>query len=173
MITLEWMLVARGVSIDRESGSMTIFGVINAIRGEGFPIFVQHLTIAGLLRRKPSDAKRATVKLVISHGGQDIFEGDMAVDFQDKLNNQFTMNFQGLVVPGPGDVEFELKIGSRTLGTYSLAVAGVAAAVVGTVNRDSAASSSIGTAAPKKTGAPKKKSLGRRARRTSRKGSGA
>lgn len=129
MITVPWLLAARGISLDRDTGYLSIFSVLAALNAENFPLLFPQLTIVGLLRRDKDDPQEGKVALSIYGKGEKLFDSEIPFDFKDKLNNQVTAQFQGLVVGSAGDLKFELRIKKKLLASYVVAINGPPVAI--------------------------------------------
>lgn len=129
MISVEWLIIARGASIDRETGAVTIFGISDGLTANSFPVVIQYLSLVTLLRRKGGDDEKAEARLRIVHNGKKLFEAPVPIEFQGKLAHHLVLGLNGVVFPSPGQAEFSLMLDSRTLGKYTIIVAGPPAAI--------------------------------------------
>lgn len=129
MISVQWLVIARGASIDRETGAVTIFAISDGFTANSFPVVIQHLSLVTLLRRKEGDDEKAEARLRIIHNGRKLFESPVSIEFQGKLATHLVLGLNGLVFPSPGEADFLLMLGSRTMGKYTIIVAGPLAAI--------------------------------------------
>jgi hypothetical protein len=153
MIRLEWLVAAKGASIDRESGQITIYAIFTGISAQSFPLIIPSLSIVGLLRRDKGDAQTGTLSLRVKRDGELKFQGDIPFNFGDKLNNQLAIQLHGAVIEGPGDIEFSLAMGRRMLRSYAVQVEGS----VAEITEGKKSSGTAVTTATEKTSRPKRK----------------
>jgi hypothetical protein len=151
VISLQWLLTAKGASIERETSAMTIFNTISGFRADGFPLFLPQVAVAALVRRKNrSSDQKSTLTLEITLNKDMLFKGDIAIDFQDKLNNHLCINIQGMVIPAPGEVVFTLRRKKKELGSFSFLAEGPAAKAVAAIQPAATGSARNASASPAK-----------------------
>jgi hypothetical protein len=115
MIAAEWMLCARGASIDRDSGALTVFGIADAMKPSEYPFAIQQMSVVCRVKRQETDGAIVEAKLRITLNGKILFETPFVLDFESKPSSNLVIGLNGLVVPAPGEVQFSLLLGSRTL----------------------------------------------------------
>lgn len=160
MLVAEWVIVAKGLSIDRDTNTLTAFGILSGIRVENFPLLMQQLSVGVLLRREESDPDSFDIKLLINHNKAKLFEGGVPVKFGGKASNQIAINLHGLVIPGPGAVTFSIMHKKKRLGSFELRVDGPSAELGRVFDHDAAAS--MGSDSKDKGGKAKRRRRQRR-----------
>lgn len=122
------VLCARGVSIDRESGALTIFQIIDGMEATGFPVLLQHTAVVVILEREADEPSQAQCLLQILHDDNLILNEPVNIDFGPARRHRQAINVQGLVVPAPGTVYIKIRHNNQDLGVYRFPVGGQAAA---------------------------------------------
>ncbi len=120
MIRCKILLCAQGVVRDAESGSISIYNVMEGISAPGFPVFVQHLDVFALLERAAEDPGTFPCDLRIFHGTTQIIASQIGIDFQDKLRSRSIAHIQGLVIATPGTLRAEIGLDGNVLGSYEV-----------------------------------------------------
>lgn len=143
MITVPWLLAARGVSLDRDSGYLSLFSVLSGVNAENFPLFFPQLVIVALMRREKSDPPEGKCVLTLFGRDEKIFDSEIVYDFKDKFNNQLMAQFQGLVVGASGDLRIELRLKKKLLASYIVNINGPAVALGKPPVQDAASSKTI------------------------------
>ncbi len=75
------VLCARGVSIDRESGAMTIFQIIDGMQATGFPVLLQDFSVVVILERNPDELPQVPLLLQILRDEDLLLNEQMTIDF--------------------------------------------------------------------------------------------
>lgn len=113
---------AAATATDRFSNRLSIFNILEQIPSASFPIWIPELTFAVILRRGPNDPQRFQSTAQIRLGNQVIATIQVAVDFENGQFARQIMNFQGLPVAAPGELEFHLPLPDGGTATVSLPV---------------------------------------------------
>lgn len=98
------MLLAEGVVRDMQSGWVSIFNIMDAIRPQAFPIMIQKCYVFVSLSREANEPAREECEVIFTLGGNELGRLPVTVDFQDKLKSNAIMQLLGLVITGPGEL---------------------------------------------------------------------
>lgn len=124
MITVDWMICARGTSIDRETGALTLFGIIDGISVLSFPLILHDFNVAIAMRRESSDPESVSARLRILQAGTQIVDGEVDAIFQGKLRATALLEINGLILVKPGPLELELRFNGDLKSRTSFEVTG-------------------------------------------------
>jgi hypothetical protein len=109
MIAPEWMICAKGSALDRATGTVSIFEVLEGILAQGFPLFIQQLSVIVALKREHQDPETYNAQLNVTMGGQIIFEAPVDINFQGALKTKCIFTMQGVQIPSAGECVFRLS----------------------------------------------------------------
>lgn len=150
MITANWVLVARGATIDRDSNQMSIFGVVGDLNAEGFPLLLGDIAVCASFRREASDPSEYKIDLKCRYDSKLLFSGSALVNFQDKFANNLVVSIKGVIVHGPGKMEFAFYDKARRIGVANFISNGPAITETSQTVSDAAATT-VKTVAKKST----------------------
>jgi len=119
MIECPIFLCAEGVSRDSETGSLTIYNVLEDIQAEGFPILIQRVAVLAMLKRDASDPGHPSGELVLKLGETVLQRAPVSSNFQEKLKLRQIIKVNGLVVPSPGIFSVSFILEGRQLGEFT------------------------------------------------------
>jgi hypothetical protein len=103
-------VASEGISVDRKTGSVSVFSVLEQITAQGFPVLFQRLALFVLWEKDADDPARVAGRLVIDVMGQELFAQAVEINFQDKLRNRYVVRMNGLILPRPGLLRFAVRL---------------------------------------------------------------
>ncbi len=106
---INWMIVSKGSSLDRDSGELSIFSVMSGSAAAGFPLFLPQVVVVVSLTRESTDPEIADATVRVMLGDQELVRGAVGVDFQGSKNTHTILNIQGLVLPEAGNLVFHFE----------------------------------------------------------------
>jgi len=118
------ILCARGTSIDRESGALTIFQIIDGMEATGFPVMLQHTSVVVILEREENEPAQAECILQILLDENLLLNEPVTINFGQARRHRQAINVQGLVVQAPGTVYVKIRHDNKDLGVYRFPVTG-------------------------------------------------
>ena len=116
------VLCARGVSIDRESGALTIFQIIDGMQATGFPVLLQHIAVVVILERAADEPQETECLLQIFNEENLLLNEQVKVNFGQALRHRQAINVEGLVVQTPGTIYIKIRHNNADLGMYRFPV---------------------------------------------------
>jgi hypothetical protein len=122
------ILCARGTSIDRETGALTIFQIIDGMEATGFPVLLQHTSVVVILEREEDEPPQTQCTLQILLDENLIMNEPVNINFGAARRHRQAINVQGLVVQSPGTVFVKIRHNNADLGVYRFPVGSSAAA---------------------------------------------
>ncbi len=122
------VLCARGVSIDRDSGALTIFQIIDGMQATGFPVLLQDFSVIVILERGADEPQQVPILLQILRDDDLIMNEQVTIDFGPALRHRQAINLQGIVIQSPGTVFIKVRHNNADLGVYRFPVAAAAGA---------------------------------------------
>jgi hypothetical protein len=117
------VLCARGVSIDRDTGALTIFQIIDGMQATGFPVLLQDFSVIVILERSADEPAQVPVLLQILRDDDLLLQEQVAIDFGPALRHRQAINLQGIVIQSPGIVYIKIRHNNADLGVYRFPVA--------------------------------------------------
>lgn len=150
MITNEWMLCARGGSIDKGSGELTLFAIVTGIKPHAFPLLIQHITVASCQRRELRDPDKLNARFKASHNDNTLLDQNVTIEFEKKSIHQLAINLQGIILDKPGALIFELIVGRKVLGRCRIDIEDAPMSVANEAPTASTTAASPPMARPKK-----------------------
>jgi hypothetical protein len=124
---------AEGVTVDRDSGSVSIFILLDRLTAEGFPVLFQKVSFVVIWDRDATDEANVEGRFSVHLGEHELYTQPTAVDFRDALRNQTVFTLFGLTIPAPGRMIFRMTLPNGGLAEYPVEVVAAAGAVRATV----------------------------------------
>ena len=110
MPRLEYFLVASSVSIDQSTNRVSVFEIIEEIRGPTFPLRIPSCAAITLWCAEDGDQDtdfQAMLRVYMPDGRTNEF----ATNFRLAMpRHRITQRFQGLTISGPGELRFEMLL---------------------------------------------------------------
>ncbi|MGB2678202.1 MAG: hypothetical protein WAN12_14050 [Candidatus Acidiferrum sp.] len=125
MLHSKLFLCADSASIDSRNNAVSAFHIAEGSNAAVFPVAVPRFTVIALLSREEADPVEFNIQLQASLGGQQLFSGPFPVNFAGGLLGRTIVELQGLVIPGPGDLTFLLRIEDQVLASWVIKVSQV------------------------------------------------
>ena len=122
MITCKLLVCAQAVVRDADTNNISVLNILEEIFGAGFPLFVQAMAVFALLERGQDDPEKIDCTLRIMLGDNELATAKPAVNFDGKFRNRTIVRIEGMVLPGPGDMEVAFLAGKEVLNTYTVRV---------------------------------------------------
>ena len=116
------VLCARGFSIDRDSGSLSIFQIIDGMEASGFPVLLQNLSIVALLERTADEPATVRCVLQVLLDENLLLNEQMDINFGMALRHRQAINLQNVVVQAAGTVSVKVRYNNADLGVYRFPV---------------------------------------------------
>jgi hypothetical protein len=117
------VLCARGSSIDRDSGALTIFQIIDGLEVSGFPVLLQYVSIIILLEREADEPVQSQCQLQIMQNENLLLNEQVNINFGPALRHRQAINLQNFLIQGPGTVFVKFRHNNEDLGVYRFPVA--------------------------------------------------
>jgi hypothetical protein len=127
MITSRLMFCSHGAVRDAETNTISVFSIWEEMQAATFPLFIQRFFVVAFLAREQGDGAQSRLTLNISLGDQLLNTFPIAVDFGDKLKSRLITEVNGLPIPGPGTLRFEVLENERLINAWDIGVTAAAA----------------------------------------------
>jgi len=118
---------AKGVIRDAETGTISVYSILEQLNAEGFPFFMQEMGVLGVWKREAGDAADIDLQVRIRNNDRVLLNGPVRVAFADKQLHRTIVNFRGLVVQEVGQVHFEFVRNDNVIASYSIDIQAAAA----------------------------------------------
>lgn len=125
MVRVNVIFCAEFTIRDGDTNALSAINLLDDIRGAPLPFLIPRVSIVTLLERDANDPPDFPARMTIRLDGQQLFTGNFVIAFGDRMRIRNVTSLQGLVVPGPGVLRFELFRGDgqgQTLGATSITV---------------------------------------------------
>jgi len=106
MITGKLMTVAESVVRDIDTNLISILNIIDELTAEGFPLFVNRLSVLATIQRTDDEAPARQFLMKVTIGELELARTAISVGFLDGTRANLLVRLQGLVIPVPGSVTF-------------------------------------------------------------------
>lgn len=104
---ITWVIVAKDSVIDRDTGELSLFGIIPGLVPIGLPLFIPQVAVAAYIRRAKGEPETVQATLTIYLQGNELFKMPVNVDFQGRMGSYIVSTLRGLLVSEPGTLIFE------------------------------------------------------------------
>ena len=115
-------LAAKGVVRDAETGTISVYSILEQINAEGFPFFVQELALLAMWKREQDDPADIDLRVNVRNNNRVLSNEPFRVAFGEMPLNRSIVNVRGLVVHEPGEVHFEFLRDNQVIAHYSVDV---------------------------------------------------
>lgn len=110
-----YLLIARSISIDRETNNVSIFEMMEGVTAQGFPVMLPDFALLAVLRHKPAESRTCNLTLKVTFDGALLNRQQFLVNFEHGSRFRLTVRFAGLGLPNAGTLKFELEeLGAET-----------------------------------------------------------
>jgi hypothetical protein len=106
-------LLAQAASIDRFSNRLSIFNLVESFESPSFPLFVPEAVFVSVLRKEEGDPVVSDATLSVYAGESMIGQASVRVDFEGAAHTRQVINFQGLPLLKPVNLQFRLVVPDR------------------------------------------------------------
>ena len=125
MYQVNIFLASFGKSLDVETQSLSIFGLLDGIGVVAFPIHFPNIVVTTVLNRAESDSNAPVFDLSVEQNGNSLMHFPMTVQFGASLKARSFAQIQGLLLTATGRLTFRLKSGEEELANYPVEVVSV------------------------------------------------
>lgn len=122
MIQARLFLCSDSASIDARTNTVSAFHIMEQINAASFPVVMPRLSIIAILEREEADPATLQLQLQIYSGDQQLFAGPLPVNFFQQLISRAILELNGLVVPGPRNLNVVLRNGEQVVGSWMIVV---------------------------------------------------
>lgn len=122
MIKMKLLAVAEDAVTDTDRNTISLFNVFEGGQSPGFPFVATRLVVVAITERDiESDPNEVDLRLRIGvAGGKKLSDATTKISYQGRDKNRLTVRVNGLVIPEPSRVHFDIYYGKRRLGRYSI-----------------------------------------------------
>ena len=115
MISFKNLIISESNSIDKDSGNLSVFNILNKISPLAFPVTMNRIVISIILERAIEDDGGGYIELLIKQEGQPDYNKIVQFSFTDLHIAYLTIRINGFVINGPGKIEFIAKLGETEI----------------------------------------------------------
>jgi hypothetical protein len=99
-------LVAKEVIISHNTGVPSAINIMEGIQASGFPLLLQEISLLTVWAKDQGDADEFAGLMKVTVGNIELVKEQMTIAFNGKDVARNVATFQGLVLPGPGNLDF-------------------------------------------------------------------
>jgi|SRR5215471_6178633 len=123
MIRPRAVIIAETVIHDRNTNRMSLININEQFRSPGYPLLIARFTVFSIIERdNMTDPQDAEARIRIRLDEEVIFEQQIEVNFENSLLNRNVLQFQGFVVPHPGNLIASVQIADQILDSYRISI---------------------------------------------------
>ena len=108
--------------IDATSNRLSVFQLFEEIQTPTFPIVIPRISTISMVRRTWREKDKYSAELLITLNNKTLVRLPWVIDFATKLKATSVGDIQGLVIPTPGTLRFELRVKNKPLGEWRVQV---------------------------------------------------
>jgi hypothetical protein len=132
MVKCTMACVAETAIESKDTGTMSLVQIIEAVQASTFPLVMPRLTAVFFLERESADSETLSLRFRASTPSLTIVEQGVDVAFSGKPRARLTINFLGFPIPEIGKIRFEVLTAEGTaLGGWSIEVQAASTVAVG------------------------------------------
>jgi len=115
MIRSRMCVLAENVVRDADTNTISIFGIVEEMRAQGFPLFVHKIAFFILWERELTDPPRYEAQFSVTLNEQTVHTLAINIEFREGTRlNRSIVNVNGLVLTQPGQLTFRVTIPDTT-----------------------------------------------------------
>ncbi len=118
MLLSKLFLCCDSASLDSRNNTVSAFHIAEGINAASFPVVIPRTTVIALISREETDPTDFNIQLQATLGGQQLFSGPFPMNFAGGLMGRTVVEVQGLVIPGPDDLTFLLRVGEEVVSSW-------------------------------------------------------
>lgn len=115
-------LAARSVLRDRDTDTISLFSILESLRAEGLPVFIQEVGVLVMWKREEDEPSVHELKFRILNNSRVLHELPVRVDFREGRTNRTIVNLRGMPIEEPGEVRFAFFDGESEIASYRVAI---------------------------------------------------
>lgn len=100
-------LVAKEVIISHATGVPSAINIMEGIHSSGFPLLLQEISLLTVWVKDQGDEDEFAGTMNVTVGNVELVKERMTIEFHGKEIARNVATFQGLVLPGPGNLDFQ------------------------------------------------------------------
>jgi hypothetical protein len=118
-------LLAKGVLVDSQENSVSIFSILEGIEPAGFPFLIQDSAAFVLWARDDEEPTIVDLTIRLRNNEKELIAAPVRVDFQEKRTSRLVANFRGLRIEDPGVLSVSYEQSGTELARYEMIVSPV------------------------------------------------
>jgi hypothetical protein len=110
MLKIKGVSISELYSIDKDTGSLSLFNIFHVVSAPAFPVVLNKLTVAISLEREPSDKLDGNVEFVVKQNDEIEFSQVLPFLFgEDICITNLIVKLNSFIIKKPGKIEFIAK----------------------------------------------------------------
>jgi hypothetical protein len=120
-----FLACCESVALDAATNRLSLFHLTDEFNSPAFPAVVSSIAMVLILERA-AEEQEPNVQFRVMLDEQQLFTGGVNVPFQGKLRARGIVAINGLLIPRPGTLKFEVMINDQALGSWNIEVHNIA-----------------------------------------------
>jgi uncharacterized protein DUF6941 len=116
------LLCSDDYSVDRETGNISLFSILDRIHCSAFPAVINRFAICFYLTRDSADPEDFQVTVIIEHNGTNLFTQGIEVPSHGELRCSTTIKVHGFPMGSPGSVKVKVQHKDEPLAEWTIGV---------------------------------------------------
>jgi hypothetical protein len=110
---------AEGSVIDRYTGALSLFNIMDKLTVLAFPLFIPRLVCVAVLERNPDEPNEGMGKIEVFVGNTTLMSQESPVTFSGQNRTSVVAILHGMPIMQPGTLHFRFSIGNAE-GAYDI-----------------------------------------------------
>ena len=120
MFKAKLCLIAENVIRDADTNYLSIYKIIEGITAIAFPAIIQQVSFLVIWEREEIDSSTTHGFFALKIVDDTVLTQRVEIDFLDKMIHRSIVKVNGIVLPKPGKLDFELRLSDGTVANYSI-----------------------------------------------------
>src|SRR5438094_9372120 len=116
------MFCSQGAVRDAQTNTLSAFNIIEDMQSAVFPLFFPRILVPAYVAREATDPDPMTMNLNVVMGDAVLNTFPLTVAFGDKLKHRLISEINGLPIPRPGSLKFQLLYDGGELNSWEIGV---------------------------------------------------
>jgi hypothetical protein len=105
----KFIVISESSSVDKGSGNLSIFNIIESIKGPSFPILIPKMTVSSIIEFEEQDKSEHILTLEIKQKNEDSLISQVPLKGNKNKTAKVGIKVNGYIVKEPGAIEILLK----------------------------------------------------------------
>lgn len=122
MIRCRLIFCSEGAVRDARSNTLSAFNIIEELQSAAFPMFFPRLHVLAYVSREAEDPAQIQITLNVVMGNAVLNAFPLTVAFGELFRHRLLSEINGLPIPTPGSLKFQLMYNGQELNSWDVIV---------------------------------------------------